>query len=182
MRTLAVLASLLLALPLDALEVSGVQVPETISVEGKALKLNGAGVRKKAVFKVYVAALYLENPSKDAATVTSSEQVKSMRLHVLRSLKGAQITEAIAEGFQRNSQAKMADLKPRLDEFNAMFPDVTEGDEIVMTYVPGKGTTVSVKGAEKGTIEGKDFGDALFAVWLGADPVQGSLKTELLRG
>lgn len=25
-------------------------------------------------------------------------------------------------------------------------------------------------GAEKGTVEGKDFADALFSVWLGANP------------
>ena len=64
----------------------------------------------------------------------------------------------------------------------AMISDVVEGDQIVMTYVPGKGTIVSVKGAEKGVIEGKDFADALFAVWLGANPVQEDLKKALLGG
>jgi hypothetical protein len=63
-----------------------------------------------------------------------------------------------------------------------MVPNVAEGDDMVMTYVPGKGTVVSVKGLEKGTIEGKDFADALFTVWLGADPVQENLKADLLKG
>jgi hypothetical protein len=61
-----------------------------------------------------------------------------------------------------------------------MFADVTEGDPILMTYVPGKGVTVSIKGAEKGTVEGKDFADALFSVWLGPNPVQEDLKKALL--
>ena len=161
-------------------EVAGVKLPDSIEVEGKKLQLNGAGLRKKVVFKVYVAGFYLENPTKDAAAAVSSDQVKSMRLHILRTLEAGKITEAITEGFERNSQAQMAALKARLDRFNSMFPNVVEGDEIVMSYLPGKGTVVTAKGAEKGTIEGKDFADALFAVWLGPNPVQEDLKKALL--
>ena len=76
----------------------------------------------------------------------------------------------------------MGALKARLDKLAAMIPNVEKGDEIVLTYVPGKGTVVSAKNAEKGVIEGKDFADALFSVWLGAEPVQADLKTALLGG
>ena len=161
-------------------EVAGVKMPDTITVEGKTLKLNGAGLRKKVMFKVYVGGLYLETPSKDAATVVSSDQVKRMQLHVMRSLKASQVTEAIEEGFEKNSKAQMGALKARLAKFSAMFADVKEGDEILMTYAPGKGTSVAVKGAEKGSVEGKDFADALFNVWLGPSPVQEDLKKALL--
>jgi hypothetical protein len=178
---LAVGLSLAAALALAA-ELAGVKVPDSIEAGGKTLKLNGAGLRKKVVFKVYVAGLYLEHPGKDAAAVVSSDEVKSIRLHILRTLDAAKITEAISEGFERNSRAQMASLKARLERFNAMFPNVVEGDEIVMTYVPGKGTVVTAKGAEKGVVEGKDFADALFSVWLGANPVQEDLKKALLGG
>jgi hypothetical protein len=163
-------------------EVAGVRMPDTVTVEGKTLKLNGMGLRKKVVFKVYVAALYLETPSKDAAAIISADQIKRMQLSVLRSLKASQVTEAISEGFEKNSKAQMGALKDRLSKFNAMFADVVEGDQILMTYVPGKGTLVSVKGAEKGAVEGKDFADALFSVWLGPNPVQEDLKKALLHG
>jgi hypothetical protein len=165
-----------------AKEVAGVTVPDTITVEGKALKLNGAGLRKKAIFKVYVGGLYVETPSKDAATLTSSDQVKRMQLSVLRSLSSQQVNEAIEEGFEKNSKSQMGALKPRLAKLATMIPNVEKGDEILLTYVPGKGTVVSAKGAEKGVIEGKDFADALFAVWLGPNPVQEDLKKALLGG
>ncbi len=185
MKKLAISSSLLL-LGLAGLslagEVAGVKIPDTVTVEGKTLKLNGMGLRKKVVFKVYVAGLYVETPSRDAAAIVSSDQIKSMRLSILRSLKGSQITEAIVEGFEKNSKAQMGALKARLDRFNAMFPDVVEGDQIDMTYLPGKGTVVTAKGAEKGVIEGKDFADALFSVWLGPNPVQEDLKKTLLGG
>ena len=163
-------------------EVAGVKMPDSVTVEGKTLKLNGAGLRKKMVFKVYVAGLYLEAPSKDPSAILTSDQIKSMRLWILRSLKGSQITEAIVEGFEKNSKAQMGALKARLEKFNAMFPDVQEGDQIEMTYVPGKGTVVTAKGTEKGVVEGKDFADALFSVWLGPNPVQEDLKKALLGG
>ena len=51
----------------QAKELAGVTMPDTLSVGGKTLKLNGLGLRKKAIVKVYVGGLYLETPSKDAA-------------------------------------------------------------------------------------------------------------------
>lgn len=178
----ALMLCLAAAVPVLAGEVAGVTLPETIPVEGKTLKLNGAGLRKKAIFKVYVGGLYLENPSKDPAAVVSSDQIKRMQLSVLRSLSTKQITDAIEEGFEKNSRAQMGALKARLDHFAGMIPDSEKGDEIAFTYVPGKGTVVAAKGAEKGVIEGKDFADALFSVWLGPNPVQADLKTALLGG
>ena len=51
----------------------------------------------------------------------------------------------------------------------------------LFTYVPGRGTTVVVGEAEARTrIEGKDFADALFRVWLGEDPVDSDLKDKML--
>lgn len=174
--------SLLLASTVSAREVAGVTLPDTVSVESKALKLNGMGLRTKAIFKVYVAGLYLETPSKDAAAVVSSDQVKRITLSLLRGLDSSKITEAISEGFEKNSKAQMGTLKARLDRLNGMIPNVEKGDRIILTYVPGEGTKVEVKDAQKGTIEGKDFADALFAVWLGPNPVQTDLKKGLLGG
>ena len=178
----SVMACLAAAAVVLAGEVAGVKMADTVSVEGKSLKLNGMGLRKKVVFKVYVAGLYLETPSPAGEAVIASDQTKRMQLSVLRSLKSKQVMEAIEEGFEKNSKAQMGALKERLGKFGAMISDVVEGDQIVMTYVPGKGTIVSVKGADKGLIEGKDFADALFAVWLGNNPVQEDLKKALLHG
>jgi len=163
-------------------EVAGVVMPETVPAAGKTLRLNGMGLRTKLIFKVYVAGLYLENPTHDAAAAIASDQVKRVDLRLLRNLSRSQVTEAIVEGFEKNSRAQMPTLKARLDRFASMIPDVRDGDRLTLTYIPAKGTIVSVKGTEKGTIEGKDFADALFAVWLGKNPVQGDLKKAMLGG
>src|SRR5215468_2631388 len=178
----ACLVSMLSATLLLALDVAGVKMPDTVTVEGKTLNLNGAGVRKKMLFKVYVAGLYVERASKDGSAILASPEAKSMRLHMLRDVKGKQISDSIMDGFQKNSQDQIAKLKDRLDKLSAMFPDVAEGDEIALSWIPDKGTLVTVRGTERGTIEGRDFADALFAVWIGPNPVQDDLKKALLGG
>jgi len=182
-KTLALAAALVLAaLPLLAASVDGVKIPDTVTIDGKELKLNGAGVRKKMIVRVYVLGLYLETPSKDATAIISSDQIKSMQLKMLRNVDGAKISGAIIEGFENNSKAALPQLKPRLDQLAKMLPDVKEGDVIALTWIPGKGTQVEVRGTMTGTIEGRDFADALFAVWLGPNPVQEDLKVALVGG
>ncbi len=181
-KVVSLAALVLVSGVLFALEVGGVKLPDTVAVEGKTLKLNGAGIRKKAIFKVYVAALYVETPSKDAASLVSSTQVKSMRLHMLRDVEGPKISGAIVEGFENNSKDALPQLKARLDQLAKMIPDVKQGDEIDLTWAPDKGTRVAVRGTTTGTIEGRDFADALFSVWLGPNPVQGDLKQALTGG
>lgn len=163
-------------------EVAGVTMPATETIDGKPVKLNGMGLRKKAIFKVYVAGLYLETPSRDGAAVLAAEEIKSIRLHLLRDLKSAQITDAIRDGFELNSKAAVPALQERLTKLGTMIPDAAEGDQIELTYEPGKGTRVTARGTDRGTIEGRDFADALFAVWLGPNPVQDDLKKALLGG
>jgi hypothetical protein len=176
----ALVLSLTLALPAFAKDVAGVKFPETVPVDGKELKLNGAGVRTKAIFKVYAAALYLETPTKDGAQVISSDQSKHVRMSMLRDLEKAKITDAISEGMEKNNKAAMPALKERLDKLKGAVPDLKKGDHLTITYVPGKGTQVQSKSSEPLTIEGKDFADALFGVWLGAKPVDDDLKDGLL--
>jgi hypothetical protein len=176
----AVALSLMLSVPAFAKEVAGVTYPETATVEGKELKLNGAGIRTKVVFKVYTAGLYVESPSKDGAQIISSDQIKRVRMYMLRDLDKKTIGEALADGFKKNAGAKMAELQPKLDSFIAAIPDLKKGDELTLTYVPGQGSTVQSKSGQQMTVEGKDFSDALFSIFVGKHPVDGGLKDGML--
>lgn len=179
-RRIALVAGLVAALAAPAKEVKGVQLQDSITADGKALKLNGAGVRKFIFFDVYVGALYLEETSHDTSTILGKDGVRRVEMTMLRDLDKEKIVEAIREGFEKNSKDKLPALKDRLDKFIAQMPDkVTKGQVLKLTYVPGKGTTVTGQG-EKAQIEGKDFADALFSVWLGAHPVDDGLKKGML--
>lgn len=179
MSRLALVVTSLVATLAFAGELKGVKSPDSITVEGKNLVLNGMGLRTKVVFKVYVASLYLEAKEKDPAKIIAADGVRQVKLHMLRDLESHKVTEALTAGFEKNSKADLPKLKDRLDTLVKAIPDLKEGQELSITYVPGKGTTVSGPGKEA-TVEGKDFNDALLKVWLGADPVDGDCKSGML--
>lgn len=165
-----------------ARDVAGVNVAETVSAEGKTLKLNGVGIRKKFIIKVYVGALYLENLSTNAGEIIKGDQVKQVRMTFLRTVEKDKILGAYKEGFEKNSGGKMAQLQPGLDKLAAGIADMNKGGEMIVTYVPGKGTMVSQSSGAQVMVEGKEFADALFRNWLGSEPADGDLKKEMLAG
>lgn len=174
-----VLLSGLIGVSALAGELKGVKMPDEVTVEGKALKLNGMGLRVKFIVNVYVAGLYLENVSKDPAVILKADEGRRVDMKMLRDLDQKTIVEAIRTGFEKNSGSQMAALKERLDTFCALIPSLKEGQVLTLTYVPGKGTAVA--GAGSATfIAGKDFADALFSVWLGKSPVDDGLKKGML--
>jgi len=181
MKHAALAVAFALAMPALAGELEGVQMPDTLDVAGKQLKLNGMGLRKKFFFNVYVAGLYVESPSKDPAALVQADEVKRVKMSMLRDLSRDQIAEAIREGFEKNNKAQLPQLKARLENFIAQMPTaVKKGDVLELTYLPGKGTEVTAKSGEATHIEGKDFADALFSVWLGKFPVDEDLKRGML--
>ncbi len=176
------LAAALVASSALAGELAGVKMPDTREVGGKTLKLNGLGLRTKVVFKVYVAGLYLENTSSEPAKILGADEVRRVDMAMLRNLDKKTIVDAIKSGFEKNSKAELPKLQERLDKFSAVIPDVKEGQVLSITYVPGKGSTVEAPGGVSFTAEGRDFADALFAVWLGKSPVDDDLKKGMLGG
>ncbi len=60
----------------SALEVESVRLSDNVQVGSQTLVLNGAGVRTKWFFKVYVGALYLPQKQKAADVVIAEEQVQ----------------------------------------------------------------------------------------------------------
>ena len=180
-----ILFSLTLSAPFSALalEVNGVKVDETAQVGGNALVLNGAGVRTKVVFKVYVAALYLSQKQTDANTVISDTGNKRVSMHFLRELSSEKLLHGMNEGFEdNNSAAEMTAIDAQMKAFRQMMTSakvVKEGDVIVLDLTSA-GTQVSLNGKVLGVIEGAVFNQALLRVWLGRNPVDASLKKAML--
>ena len=162
-----------------ARELEGATLADTVKTGEKTLKLNGLGLRKKAMFKVYVGGLYLESPTKDANAILASDQAKAIRLYFLRDLSKAQLVEAFQEGFEANAKDKAAQ-KAAFDKMLALVPDVKTGSTLTFTYLPGKGTTLQVADKDLGVFEGKGFADAVFSIWLGSKPPSEDLKKGML--
>ena len=144
--------------------------------------MNGAGIRKKFFFKIYLASLYLPQRETDPHQILDTDQPRRVQMDMLYSkVDKEKFVEGWNEGFEANqTEAEMKPLRERLDRFNAMFETLLEDDRVIMDYLPGEGTRVIVKGELKGVIPGQDFNRALLKVWLGDSPVTDSLKKALL--
>jgi hypothetical protein len=183
MRFLVIAVLLLFVSPLQAKEIAGVMVQEVVKTDsGADMLLNGAGIRSKFFMDIYVAELYMERPSEKVEEIIAAKGGKRIVMHFLyKEVTKDKLVDGWIEGFAGNSGVEeVKALQERIDRFNAMFVDVKKGDRIVLDFVPGVGTIVTVANQEKGVIEGKDFNDALLLIWLGEKPVNKKLKKQLL--
>src|SRR6266849_8565253 len=80
-----------------AAEVGGVKLDDKVSMGAQELVLNGAGVRTRVVFKVYVASLYLPQKATELAAVLAKSP-RRIQLKLLRTLSADQLVEALNEG------------------------------------------------------------------------------------
>ena len=165
-------------------DVSGVKVDDKASVGGQELVLNGAGMRQRLLFKVYVGALYVPQKTSIPAEVTARNQPRRMSLLLQRDVSADMLLEALRAGLaDNNSQAQLDAIRPQVEQFATIFKSVGEaksGQVIHIDYTPSEGTRILLDGEAKGTISGEPFNKALFNTWLGDRPVQESLKKALL--
>ena len=171
----------------QVVELEGVKLEPTAQVGGTALQLNGAGLRTRAIFKVYVAGLYVPQKSADAAALLAQKGPRRITITMLRNVDSDSFAGALNDGLRGNhTEAQVAALKPQIDTMNANLKAVGEakkGDVIHFEYLPDSGTRVTVNGQPRGTaIPGEDFFTAVLRVWIGDKPVDGDLKKGLTRG
>ncbi len=168
--------------PAHAGKLAGVTLPDTVTVAGKPLILNGMGLREATFLKidVYVAGLYLPRVSSDPAAILASDGAKQLVLRFVRDVDRDDIVEAWTNGFAGNASVPIAALRPQIARLNAWMPKFADGDTLVFRYAPGDGVTVEINGVRKGVIQGADFARSLFAIWLGPKPPTSDLKRGLL--
>lgn len=159
---------------------AGITLPDTVQAGTRKLILNGLGLRKKFVVKVYVAGLYLEHKSSDPGAILSADVPKRIVLHFVRSVSQSQIADAFGESFDSNTPDARKTMKAEIDQFLGALEPLNEGDEMVLTYLPGSGTTLARNDKEKLTIPTPGFASVLFSVWLGPNPPNADLKKGLL--
>ncbi|MEO9501157.1 MAG: chalcone isomerase family protein [Nonlabens ulvanivorans] len=163
--------------------INDVKVEKSLTVEGQELMLNGAGLREKLWFDLYVGALYTTVKSGDGSTLVDADLAMAITLDITDSkVTQDKMKSAVEDGFEDScTDAERAAIKGDITRFIGFFKDaIVEGDEFQIAYVPGKGTMVSKNGKALGTIAGIEFKRALFGIWLGDDPADEDLKEGML--
>jgi hypothetical protein len=184
MKLLAALACCA-AFAASAAEVAGVRLEDRINVVNTDLVLNGAGLRKRAIFQVYVIGLYVPQKNTAAAALIEQPGAKRVAITMLRDVGADTFTEALVEGIRANhTEAEAKALEPRMRELAATIAglkEATKGMSILLDWRPASGTVLVANGSPRGSpIAGEDFYRALLRIWLGDKPVQDDLKKALL--
>jgi len=162
-----------LAIPMIAATVADVNMEDKTTVAGQTLVLNGAGLRKKLFIKVYVGGLYLPARQSNPAALMAADTPRRQVMHFLYSVSKNQMCDAWDEGLEDNTKNAPADVKANFKTLCSWMEPIPKGNRLVLTYVPGTGTTVEVNGKMKGTLAGKATADAIVATWIGPNPGPG---------
>ncbi len=159
---------------------AGVTVPDTATLGGETVQLNGLGLREKFFFDIYVGSLYLKTKTSDAKKAIEADEPKMVEMHfIYDELTKEQVAGAFEESFAKNPGA--AAVRSDLDKLISWVPaKLKKNQVIVFEYVPGTGTTFKVDGTAKGTVAGADFMKVVWGIWLGPNPPTAALKTGML--
>jgi hypothetical protein len=162
---------------------AGVKLDPEVTVAGQKLQLNGSGVRVRAVFRVYVAALY--TPTK----MTKNEDVlkpstKRLQLVALRDVKGDDFGKLFSRGIEDNTSkeefAKSINNVVRMGQIFADAKNFYKGDVITLDFTP-TALTVFHKGKQLGEpFREPEFQGLMLRIWFGQKPADNELRKALL--
>lgn len=166
-------------------DVAGVKFEDTIDQRGSKLVLNGAGVRYKAVFKVYSAGLYLPKSAGTIEDVLALSGAKRISITMLRDIDANELGKLLTRGVEDNTpKTDMSKLIPGLLRMGQIFSDqkkLVTGDTFLIEWIPGTGGVITVKGTARGEpFKEPEFYNALLRIWLGPVPADFKLKDALL--
>lgn len=166
-------------------DTAGVKYEPAATVAGAPLQLNGAGVRYKAIFKVYTAGLYLNAKAGTPEAVMANTGPKRMHIVMLRDIDANELGKLFTRGMEDNAPREMF-VKSipgtiRMGEIFAAKKKLATGENFSVEFVPGAGTTVLVNGKSVGEpIKEPEFFNSLMLIWLGKSPADARLKESLL--
>ena len=187
------LSLMLLLLPLlgtlapaaHALTIAGVEVPPTLHMGSQDLHLQGAGLRTRFFFDVYVAALYVPDRPATPAALLDPSSPRVLTLRLLRDVDAVKLGHALEDGLQANcTPAELDSLRPVIERLLAVMAEIRMAHKgsLVVLSLGSEGISVSFEGVERGRVQHPLLARALLRVWLGDHPAQESLKKALLGG
>ena len=185
LAALAALASFGSPATAQTIELAGVKYPPSAQVAGTTLQLNGAGIRYKAVFKVYTAGLYLPRKAGTPDEVLAVQGPKRMSITMLREIDSSELGKLFSRGMEDNmDKAAFSKLIPGVMRMSQIFTDhkkLNPGEVFTIDWIPGTGTVITVKGVAQGEqFKEPEFFNALLRIWLGPNPADYKLKEALL--
>jgi hypothetical protein len=175
-------AMLALAMPLGGhgAQIEGVRFDPYHEEGNVRIPLQGTALfRYMGLFKAYAGAIYHEENLNLEEIL--SDRPKRLEVEYFHAIKGSDFGPVTDKFIARNLDAAALErIRPQVTYHNTLYRDVRPGDRYALTYIPGRGTELSLNGERLGVVPGAAFASALFAMWLGEKPMDAEFKRQLL--
>ena len=166
-------------------DIAGVKVEDSTTVAGTKLQLNGAGIRYKGPFKVYVGDLYTTKSVKNLDELLAAPGPKRLTMTFLREIEagpfGKLLTRGVEDNTPKNEMSKLVPGLIRMSDIFTVNKVLMPGDVITLDWIPGTGMVVTAKGKVQGEpFHEPEFYKAIMGIWLGPSPADWKLKDAML--
>ena len=167
------------------IEISGVKVEDSAMVAGTKLQLNGAGVRYKGPFKIYVGDLYTTKKVSSLDELAAAPGPKRLTMTMLREIEAGPFGKLLTRGVEDNvPKSEMSKLIPGLMRMSDIFTVnkvLLPGETVTIDWIPGTGMVITAKGKVQGEpFKEPEFFKAIMSIWLGPVPADFKLKDTML--
>jgi hypothetical protein len=173
--------ALILSINLNSKDFGGKNFPDKLQLGNYNLVLNGGGVIKKLLFKVYAIGLFSESQNPDPNQLINGKPW-AVRMHfIYDGVSDEKIKNGWTEGLTKTTGGNLNSIKKEYDTFMSYFKgEYKENDTFQFEYIPGEGTKVVINWKLAGIIPGQNFAKALLSIWIGSEPRDKDVKNQLL--
>ena len=165
------------------ISLSGKNIPDKIIVDKTTLLLNGTTYRKVSLFnvKVWLAALYLDNPTTDADVVLSSKSTKVVDLHALYDISASDSVRGWKLAIDSNCQPECQKQDAEIRKFYLSVPDFKK-NSFYRYIFSNTGLQILLENKEIFNSTSPELANVLLKTWIGKNPPSEEIKKELLKG
>ncbi len=165
-----------------AIDVDGINVKDSITIDSKQLQLNGYGIRHYSFLgiKIYVGALYTQTKVNSTQQLLSSKQDKAIAMYfVYPNVSKDKIVGAFKDGFKDNYPSILNTSEEK--RFLSFFTHgVKKGDSIELVLLDNGLTQIYENNSLIGQIESSELQKAIIMVYFGPNPPDKSMKEGML--
>lgn len=166
---------LLVAVVLGAMPALAIAAPQQVEVSDETLVRAGQATREELLVDLYQVSLYL--PSKDADMDRITQQSVPKAFHV-EVLYDGSLPGDIPKEWAEELLPPIPDRKA--EKLRQVYQNLNQGDELLITYAPGSGTTVKLNGETVFTDPGAELMAGVVDVFLGPNPASENVRQSLL--
>lgn len=147
-----------------------------VAATGVTLQEAGSAVRTEYFVDLYRVTVFDSDGTLTREDLSAPDKPLRITLDVLYDGELPDIPETWSEELM--PQIPAGDVA----ELRSAYKDLSEGDRVVVRFVPDEGTEIRLNGSLVISDPGYDLAKATLDIWFGRDPVSGDVKHEILRG